>query len=90
MTKEEWNYVNEQYVLLSNKKDRSVIEELQYDYFDKLITYTSLVRQAKELGNKNPQDNCLVADAREHVEKAEQKFRDYCRIKIGGWSENEK
>lgn len=77
MTTAEWKSVNEQFATLLHKKDRSELEELRYKYLDKIITYVSLIHQAKEMGNRNPQGNFLIQNAKARMEEAERKLREF-------------
>lgn len=77
MTKAEWRQVNDQFVSLLQKKDRTELEELRYQYLDKIITYVTLTHEARSMGNKHPEDNFLIKNAKQKMEAAETRLREY-------------
>jgi len=77
MTKAEWRQVNDQFVALLQKKDRTELEELRYQYLDKIITYVTLTHEARSMGNKHPEDNFLIKNAKQKMEAAETRLREY-------------
>lgn len=76
MTKTEYAAVRALYLQLLNKgkENRTEVEEVQYLYLDKLMTYINLRATAKQMGNKNPDDNFLVKDAKEKMEEAQREM----------------
>lgn len=76
MTKTEYAAVRNLYITLLEKENRNEVEEAQYLYLDKMMTYISLRSQAIRMGNKNPDGNFLVKDAKERMEQAEQRLRE--------------
>ncbi len=77
MTKAEWEQVNDQYIALLKKENRTQLEELRYLYLDKIITYVTLTHEARNMGNKHPEDNFLIKNAKQKMESAESKLRAY-------------
>jgi hypothetical protein len=55
---------------LADKKDRTELEELEYNYLDKLQNLNGLIALAKSMGNKNYQNNFMIKDAMEQYIKA--------------------
>lgn len=51
-----------------------------YNYLDKVITYVDLRKTAIECGNKNPDDNFMVKDAKERMMKAIEKLEELKEI----------
>lgn len=76
MTKTEYEAIRILYIKLLNKKDRTEVEEAQYLYIDKIMTYINLRAEAKRMGNKNPDDNFIIKNAKKHMEQAEQHLRE--------------
>lgn len=77
MTKAEWKQVNDQFIALLQKKDRTELEELRYQYLDKVITLVTLTHEARSMGNKHPEDNFLIKNAKQKMEAAETRLREY-------------
>lgn len=77
MTKAEWEQVNDQYIALLNKENRTQLEELRYQYLDKIITYVTLIHEARNMGNKHPEDNFFIKSAKQKMEVAEARLREY-------------
>lgn len=77
MTKAEWRQVNDQFVAILQKKDRTELEELRYQYLDKIITYVTLTHEVRSMGNKHPEDNFLIKNAKQKMEAAETRLREY-------------
>jgi len=77
MTKAEWEQVNDQYIALLNKDNRTQLEELRYLYLDKIITYVTLTHEARNMGNKRPDDNFIIKNAKQKMEVAEARLREY-------------
>lgn len=77
MTKAEWEQVNDQYIALLKKENRTQLEELRYLYLDKIITYVTLIHDARNMGNKHPEDNFLIKNAKQKMEAAEARLREY-------------
>lgn len=77
MTKAEWEQVNDQYIALLNKDNRTQLDELRYQYLDKIITYVTLIHEARSMGNKRPEDNFLIKNAKQKMEAAETRLREY-------------
>ena len=77
MTRTEWEQVNDQYIALLNKENRTQLEELRYLYLDKIITYVTLTHEARSMGNKHPEDNFLIKNAKQKMEAAETRLREY-------------
>ena len=77
MTKAEWEQVNDQYIALLKKENRTQLEELRYLYLDKIITYVTLTHEARNMGNKHPEDNFLIKNAKQKMESAEARLREY-------------
>ena len=80
MTYGELNQITKQYILLCEKENLSEKEELECNFYDKLLVYVGLFRQAKEMGNKDPESNFLVANAKKRLAEAQQRLKDF----IGG------
>ena len=78
MTKNEFQAVNALYIKLmeKGKENRTEQEELQYTYLDKLITYIRLRSTAIRMGNKNPDDNFMVKDAKSRMEEAQRNMNN--------------
>lgn len=77
MTKSEYRKMREQYVILTTKKKIYGLTELEdalCNYYDKIITYVDLRQTAVECGNKNPDDNFLIKNAKERMMKAKEKL----------------
>lgn len=87
MTKAEWEQVNDQYITLLNKENRTQLDELRYLYLDKIITYVTLIHEARNMGNKHPEDSFLIKNAKQKMETAEVRLREYIR---GGVNRNER
>ena len=77
MTKAEWEQVNDQYIALLKKGNRTQLEELRYLYLDKIITYVTLTHEARNMGNKRPDDNFIIKNAKQKMEVAEARLREY-------------
>lgn len=77
MTKAEWEQVNDQYIALLKKENRTQLEELRYLYLDKIITYVTLTHEARNMGNKRQDDNFIIKNARQKMEAAEARLREY-------------
>lgn len=77
MTRTEWEQVNDQYIALLKKENRTQLEELRYLYLDKIITYVTLIHDARNMGNKHPEDNFLIKNAKQKMEAAETRLREY-------------
>lgn len=77
MTRTEWEQVNDQYIALLNKENRTQLEELRYLYLDKIITYVTLTHEARSMGNKHPENNFLIKNAKQKMEAAETRLREY-------------
>lgn len=77
MTKAEWEQVNDQYIALLHKDNRTQLDELRYQYLDKIITYVTLTHEARNMGNKHPEDNFLIKNAKQKMEAAETRLREY-------------
>ena len=73
MTKNEFQAVKTLYVRLAEKgeENRTEKEQAQYIYLDKLLTYINLRGMAINMGNKNPDGNFMVKDAKEKMEEAQ-------------------
>ena len=71
MTNKELQAINNLYIKLMEKENRTEAEEAQYNYLDKLLTYIRLYTTAKRMGNKNPDGNFLVKDAKSRMEEAQ-------------------
>ena len=80
MTKAEWEQVNDQYIALLNKENRTQLDELRYRYLDKIITYATLIHEARNMGNKRPDDNFIIKNAKQKMEAAEAKLREYINL----------
>ena len=78
MTKIEFEAANALYIKLLKKgeENRSEEEEAKYLYLDKLLTYIHLRAEAKRMGNKNPDENFLIKDAKERMESAQRNMRE--------------
>lgn len=78
MTKTEYEAVRSLYLKLldKGKENRTEVEEAQYLYTDKLLNYISLRAQAKNMGNKNPDDNFLVKSAKKNMELAQAHLKE--------------
>ena len=83
MTKAEWEQVNDQYIALLNKENRTQLDELRYRYLDKIITYATLIHEARNMGNKHPEDNFFIKKAKQKMELAESKLRAYINSRKG-------
>lgn len=79
MTKAEWEQVNDQYIALLKKDNRTQLDELRYQYLDKIITYVTLLHEARNMGNKHPEGNFLIKNAKQKMESAESKLRAYIK-----------
>ena len=77
MTKAEWEQVNDQYIALLKKENRTQLEELRYLYLDKIITYVTLTHEARNMGNKRPDDNFIIKNAKQKMKVAEARLREY-------------
>lgn len=77
MTKAEWEQVNDQYIALLNKENRTQLDELRYRYLDKIITYATLIHEARNMGNKHPEENFFIKKAKQKMELAESELRAY-------------
>ena len=77
MTNAEYQAIYKLYIKLSEKEEKTEGENLQYEYCDAIINYCNLKSMAKQMGNKKPDDNFMVANARERMLKAEMKLREY-------------
>lgn len=77
MTKAEWDQVNDQYIALLKKENRTQLEELRYLYLDKIITYVTLTHEARSMGNKRPDDNFIIKNAKQKMKVAEARLREY-------------
>ena len=77
MTKAEWEQVNDQYIALLNKENRTQLDELRYQYLDKIITYATLIHEARNMGNKHPEENFFIKKAKQKMELAESNLRAY-------------
>ena len=73
MTKNEFQAVKTLYCRLAEKgeENRDEKEQVQYIYLDKLLTYINLRGVAINMGNKNPDSNFMVKDAKEKMEEAQ-------------------
>lgn len=80
MTKAEWKQVNDQFIALLQKKSRTELEELRYQYLDKVITLVTLTHEARNMGNKRPCDNFIIKNARQKMEVAEARLREYINL----------
>ena len=79
MTKAEYEAVECIYLKLLNKKDRTELEEAKYLYCDKIMNYVSLRATAREMGNKNPDDNWIIKRAKENIEIARRNLQEVVR-----------
>lgn len=77
MTNAEWEQVNDQYIALLKKENRTQLDELRYLYLDKIITYATLIHEARNMENKHPEDNFLIKKAKQKMETAEVRLREY-------------
>lgn len=77
MTNAEYKAIHTLYLKLLEKQERTEYENLQYKYCDAIISYVEIRKTAIQMGNKNPDDNFVVANARERMLKAEMKLREY-------------
>lgn len=64
------------YIELMNKKKRTELEELEYDYLDKTYQLNGLIQTAKSLGNKNWRDNAFIKQAYKNYLNAKQKYEE--------------
>ena len=78
MTNAEFKAVNELYIRLMEKgeENRTKEEEAKYLYLDKLITYIRLRSQAIRMGNKNPDGNFMIQDAKKRMEEAQKNMNE--------------
>lgn len=78
MTNTEFEAINTLYIKLLKKgeENRTELEQAKYLYLDKLLTYIHLRATAKDMGNKNPDDNFLVKDAKQRMEVAQKKMHE--------------
>ena len=83
MTKAEWDQVNDLYIALLNKDNRTQFDELRYRYLDKIITYVTVIREARNMGNKHPEDNFFIKNAKQQMDLAESKLRAYINSRRG-------
>lgn len=81
MTKAEWEQVNDQYITLLKKENRTHLEELRYLYLDKIITYVTLIHEARNMGNKRPDDNFIIKNAKQKMKVAEARLREYINLR---------
>ena len=77
MTKAEWEQVNDQFITLLKKENRTQLEELRYLYLDKIITYVTLTQEARNMGNKHPEENYIIKNAKQKMEAAEARLHEY-------------
>ena len=59
---------------LMEKENKSELEELKYDFLDKMYVLQGLIKQAKSMGNKNWQNNFLIKDALKQYEESKTKY----------------
>lgn len=74
MTKQEYQQIRYKYVKLAEKENKSELEELEYTYLDKVITYIDLRNNAIKMGNKTPDENFLIKDVKECMMKAQERL----------------
>lgn len=76
MTKTEYAELRSLYLELFEKgeENRTELEQTQYQYLDKVLTYISLRSTAIKMGNKNPDDNLLIKDAKEKLDAAQKRM----------------
>ena len=77
MTNSEYKYIISQHTKLAETENRTELENLRYRYCDKVINYVELVKTARSIGNKHPENNFLIKDAACRMKEAEQKLREY-------------
>ena len=58
------------------KENRTELEEAEYLYLDKLISYIDLYTTARQMGNKNPDNNFLVSGAKKKMEEAQKRMQE--------------
>jgi len=88
MTTAEYRKIKERYISLAEKKEEkekegkglTEREDAMYNYLDRVITYVDLRKTAIECGNKNPDDNFMVKDAKERMMKAMEKLEELAEI----------
>lgn len=77
MTKSEYVAIRKLYVELMEKgENRTEIEEARYCYADALINYVNARAAAIQCGNKHPDDNFLVKEAKARTEDAQKRLRE--------------
>ena len=62
------------FIELMKKKNRTELEELEYDYLDKTYQLNGLIQTAKSLGNKNWRDNFMIREAYQNYLNAKEKY----------------
>ena len=77
MTKSEYVAIRKLYVKLMEKgENRTELEDARYRYADALINYVNVRATAIQCGNKHPDDNFLVKEAKARTEDAQKRLRE--------------
>ena len=74
MTRQEYNSIRATHAELSRKENRSEKEQALYIYLDCIIQYVTLRECAIRMGNKTPDNNFLIKDAKEKMETAKKEY----------------
>lgn len=62
---------------LTPKEQRNERFELELDYISALYQWATLRNEAIRMGNKNPDGNCLIKDAKKQVDEAHDVLAKY-------------
>ena len=60
---------------LMEKENKTELEELEYDFLESTYELNGLIKTAKQLGNKNWQNNFMIKDALTRYEQAKAKYQ---------------
>ena len=67
------------YIELMEKENRTEKEDKEYTFLEKQYRLYSLVKMARDLGNKNPYNNFMVQDAYAEYEQAKENYGLACK-----------
>ena len=72
------------YLELMNKSNRTELENLEYNFLDKVQNLDNLITMAEKMGNKNWRNNFMIKDSFEQYKKAKAEYENAKRS-MGLW-----
>lgn len=67
------------YLELMNKSNRTELENLEYNFLDKVQNLDNLITMAEKMDNKNWRNNFMIKDSFEQYKKAKAEYENAIR-----------